>query len=92
MSEGQSGSGLFELLAAFLSAAELSEFPKRRTQIVLGRCPIPFGQHRLQHEPQFFGAGHRFLQLVEKRASVRRIVKYHDIAASSSRGPEACSF
>jgi len=31
---------------------------------------IPFGQRRLQQEVQFFGAGHRFLQLVEKRASV----------------------
>ena len=31
---------------------------------------IPFGQHRLQQDAQFFGAGHRFLQLVEKRASV----------------------
>ena len=37
MSEGRSGSGLFELLAAFLSAAELSEFPKRGTLFSSGR-------------------------------------------------------
>ena len=31
---------------------------------------IAFGQHGLQEEAQFFGAGHCFLQLAEKRAAV----------------------
>ena len=31
---------------------------------------IPFGQNRLQKGMQSFRAGHRFLQLLEKRASV----------------------
>ena len=34
------------------------------------RCKaVPFGQNGLQKGVQSFGAGHRFLQLVEKRAS-----------------------
>jgi hypothetical protein len=49
---------------------------------------IAFGQHGLQQDPQFFGAGHRFLQLVEKQAAVSHVVKYHDITASSSRARE----
>jgi Rieske Fe-S protein len=31
---------------------------------------IAFGQHGLQEEAQFFGAGHRFLQLADKRSAV----------------------
>jgi hypothetical protein len=32
---------------------------------------IPLGQNRLQKGVQPFRAGHRFLQLIEKRASIR---------------------
>ena len=36
--------------------------------IEMSRGPIPFGQRARNAQP--FGAGHRFLQLVEKQASV----------------------